>query len=504
MHVAPVPHMVTSADRLGVVMVVPAGDVEYCPDMTRWPQHLALMQAVTIYFRNNPSVAFYEGCNGFITEQQMSDMVTIRKTWDPHGSRYAGARGTDPQNEPSMEYEAPMDNPAQAADRPLWSAEYARQESPRRVWDAYSPIYNPKTNTIIPNGGYSAVANTGPVVSYPNCDFRLNSLEDLSLCFAWRYWQQYALSNFVLPVAQRTTQGIMIGGAKIIYQDSSTDGRMQLTEVARVGGVIDGVRIIKDPYYVLKVAASPTPDIHILGHWNYAAGTTKTVYVASNTDAVTLAVYDANDNLLKDYGKGAIDTQMGTNSGPNAPNHYIYAFPNVQFQAGKIKAAGLNGGTQVVTDEHVTTGMPAALKLTPIYGPYGWFADGADIAMVDVEVVDSSGLRVPIETSALTFKHSGAGTWIGGYNSSMAQTAYPTQGIFKDNLMTDAGINRVLVRSTRTAGTFTITVSRQGLPDASITLTSQAFPVPASGLATTWPQHYNPPLPTEPAAVQDN
>jgi beta-galactosidase len=504
MHVAPVPHMVTSADRLGIVMVVPAGDGEYCADLTRWPQHVALMQAVTIYFRNDPSVAFYEGCNGMLTEPQMLDMVNVRKTWDAHGSRYAGARGTDPQLEPAMEYEAPMDNIATAADRPLWSAEYARQEAPRRVWDAYSPMWNPKTNTIVPSGGYTLISNMGPIVSYPNCDFRLDSLEDLSLCFAWRYWEQYALSNFVLPVAQRTTQGIMVGGTKIIYNDSSTDGRLQNTEVARVGGVLDGVRIIKDPYYVLKVAASLTPDIHILGHWNYAAGTTKKVYVASNTQAVTLAVYDANDNLLKDYGMGAIDTQMGPN-GPNKPNHYIFTFPNVQFQAGKIKAVGLNGGTAVVTDQHVTTGMPAALKLTPIYGPYGWFADGADIAMVDVEVVDSNGLRVPVETSAITFKHSGAGTWIGGYNSGMAQTAYPNQGIFKDNLMTDAGINRVLVRSTRTAGTFTITVSRQGLADASITLTSQAFTVPASNLATTWPQRYSPPLPaTEPTAVMDN
>jgi beta-galactosidase len=371
------------------------------------------------------------------------------------------------------------------------------------VWDAYSPVYNPQTNTINPNGGYAPVAHQGPVVSYPNCDFRLNSLEDLSLCFAWRYWEQYALSNFVQPVANRTTQGIMIGGAKIIYQDSSTDGRMQLTEVARVGGVLDGVRIIKDPYYVLKVAASPVPDIHILGHWNYAAGTTKKMYVASNTQAVSLAVYDANDNLLKDYGMGAIDTQMGAN-GPNAPNHYIFTFPNVSFQAGKIKATGLNGGTAVVTDEHVTTGMPAALKLTPIYGPYGWFADGADIAMVDIEVVDAKGLRVPIETTTapITFKHSGAGTWIGGYNSGMAQTAYPNQGIFKDQLMTDAGINRVLVRSTTTAGSFTITVSRQGLADQTVTLTSQAFPV-TNGLATTWPQRYDPPLPAEPTPVMD-
>jgi beta-galactosidase len=158
----------------------------------------------------------------------------------------------------------------------------------------------------------------------------------------------------------------------------------------------------------------------------------------------------------------------------------------------------------------VTTGAPAALKLTPIYGPQGWLADGGDIAMVDIEVVDAQGRRVPTETSVITFTHSGEGSWIGGYNSGAAQrktndagdTADPDQGIFKDRLRTDAGANRVLVRSTRKAGDFTITVSRQGLPDATITLTSKAFP--ADNLATSWPQRYTLPLPAEPTAVPDN
>ena len=133
----------------------------------------------------------------------------------------------------------------------------------------------------------------------------------------------------------------------------------------------------------------------------------------------------------------------------------------------------------------MTAGAPAGLRLTPIVGPQGWLADGADIAMVDIEVVDAGGRRVPTDISDLTFTHSGAGTWIGGYNSGLAQSAYPNQGVFKDALKTDGGINRILVRSGRTAGTFTIKVSRPGLADANVTLTSQAFPTiqPRYGLA---------------------
>ena len=348
MHVAPVRHMVDSADRLGIVMVVPAGDGEGCYDMTRWPQHLALMQAEVIYFRNNPSVAFYEACNSGLTEAQITGMVDIKNKWDSHGSRYMGDRGTDPQNEPSMEYQSPMDGSGQSPTMPLWSAEYSREESPRRAWDAYSPIWDPRAQKIVASGGYVKVvdptrwgttletANGNGIAQYPLCDFRQNSMEDMSLCNVYKYWQGYSKSNFVEDVATRTSKGIQIGSAKIIFADSNTDGRLQLTEVARVGGVVDAVRIIKENYYVLKVASSLVPDIHIIGHWNYAAGTTKTVYVASNTESVTLAVYDANGSLIKDYGKGAVDMQMGAGN----PNHYIFAFPNVAVPGGQDQGGG--------------------------------------------------------------------------------------------------------------------------------------------------------------------
>ncbi len=109
MHVAPRRHMVDSADRLGLLFAIPAGAGEGCGFMQYWPQHLAVMQNVTIYFRNNPSATFYEGCNGSLTQQQMLDMKAVRDKWDPHGGRFAGARGTDTTDVPAMEYGSPED-----------------------------------------------------------------------------------------------------------------------------------------------------------------------------------------------------------------------------------------------------------------------------------------------------------------------------------------------------------------------------------------------------------
>ena len=499
MHVAPRKHMVDSADRLGMIMVVPAGDGEGCYNAANWPQHLAVMQNVTIYFRNNPSVTFYEGCNSPLTQQQMLDMKAVRDKWDPHGGRFAGARGTDQVMTPAYEYGSPMDGTGRSSTIPLWSAEYSREEAPRRVWDKYTPTWDPYTMKYV-TGGYVKVASPyymgtlettagNFIAEYPLMDFRQNSSEDQALANVYKYWAGYSVSNFVTPASKRQSSGIQIGGSKIFFADSDSDGRMKDSEVARVSGVVDGSRIPKSPYYAMAVAASRVPAIAILGHWSYPAGTTKTVYVIANTDQVTLATYDVSGNLIQNY-QGAVDTQ------PGSPNHYVWAFPNVAFQSGKIKAVGTSGST-TVSDEKVTTGPVAALKLTPLWGPKSWFADGADIAMVDVEAVDASGLRVPTDEANVTFTHTGAGLWIGGYNSGVRQSK------FKDNLWTEAGINRLFVRSTTTAGTFTITASRPGLPSATTTLTSQPFPIDSTGLTQTQSQHYELPLPPEPTAVAD-
>ncbi len=500
MHVAPRRHMVDSANRLGIVMVVPAGDSEGCYDTVRWPQHLAVMKNVTIYFRNDPSVAFYEGCNSPLTQQQMLDMKAVRDQWDPHGGRFAGARGTDTTSTPAYEYGSPMDGTGHSATIPLWSAEYSREESPRRVWDRYTPTWDPHSGQYV-TGGYVKIASPyymgtletaagNYIAEYPLMDFRQNSTEDQALANVFKYWQGYAISTFVMPASQRQSSGIQIGGSKIFFADSDSDGRMKDTEVARVSGAVDGSRLPKSSYWAMKVAASPGPAIALLGHWNYPAGTVKTVYVVANTPQVTLATYDASGNLIKSY-TGAVDAQ------PGSPNHYVWAFPSVAFQPGSIKAVGTSGST-TVSDQKVTTGPVAALKLTPIVGPKGWFADGADIAMVDVEAVDASGQRVPTDEADVSFTHTGAGQWMGGYNSGVRQSK------FKDDVWTEAGINRVFVRSTTTAGTFTITASRQGLPPATVTLTSQPFVVDATGLTQLQPQRYDVALPAEPTPVADS
>jgi beta-galactosidase len=106
-----------------------------------------------------------------------------------------------------------------------------------------------------------------------------------------------------------------------------------------------------------------------------------------------------------------------------------------------------------------------------VVGPQGFQADGADVAMFDFEVVDSAGRRCPTDEARVDFTTTGPGIWRGGYNSGVVGS------INKMNLLTEAGINRVFVRSTLAPGTITVTATRAGLTPATASVTSKAVTV---------------------------
>ncbi len=80
MHVAPRRNQVESADNFGIIMVCPAGDGEGDNPTTpegnaRWEDRVEVMRDVTIYYRNDPSVCFYEASNSGISAPHMQDMI---------------------------------------------------------------------------------------------------------------------------------------------------------------------------------------------------------------------------------------------------------------------------------------------------------------------------------------------------------------------------------------------------------------------------------------------
>ena len=105
------------------------------------------------------------------------------------------------------------------------------------------------------------------------------------------------------------------------------------------------------------------------------------------------------------------------------PNGYIFAFPDIAFEPGAIKAVATADGQVVAQEEIQTAGEAKALKLTAHTGPNGLQADGSDVAFFDVEVVDAQGRRCPTDEARVDFKVDGPAIWRGGYNSGSTNSS---------------------------------------------------------------------------------
>jgi beta-galactosidase len=475
MHISPQAVDVRACDKAGLIEVCPAGDKEQdpmlpppgrAPEPRQWDQRMEVMRDSLIYFRNSPSILFWEAGGTVITADHMRQMVALRKQWDPNGGRVTGSRGNDRVDlntavTPIAEYYGVMmaqdprsdalTNPTNMfraysinrRDRaPLIETEDFRDEAARRFWDDYSaPFFGFKPG--------------------PDDTYHWNS-ETFCLAAAGRYHDYF--SNIITNTDPAHSKWSAY--ASIYWSDSDADGRQDSSEVARVSGKVDSVRLPKQAYYVYRVMQNDKPDIHIIGHWTYPTNTVKTIYVAANhCDAVELFV---NGKLLGATNKPCdfVDTynQLDKNVGNTG---YIYAFPAVKFEPGKISAVATANGNTVAQDEIETAGEAKAIKLTLHTGPGGLQADGSDVAFFDVEVVDAQGRRCPTDEARVDFKLDGPAIWRGGYNSGK------TNSVNNLYLDTECGINRVAIRSTLTPGTIILTATRNGLEPATVKVDSK-------------------------------
>ena len=466
MHISPQAVDVRACDKAGIIEICPAGDKEKDVEGAQWSQRLNVMRDSMIYFRNDPSILFWEAGNNSITPAHLQQMVDLQKQFDPYGGRVVGCRtlideastpiagyfgvmiGQDPRTD-ALKGHTEMFRAYSAERRdkaPLIEAEDFRDEAARRFWDDYSP----------PHFGFKPG---------PNDVYHWNS-EDFCLAAAVRY------HDYKLNCITNTdpTHSKWSGYASIYWSDSNADGRQNSSEVARVSGKVDSVRLPKQAYYVYRVMQSPTPDLHIIGHWTYPTNTVKTIYVAANhCDTVELFI---NGQSLGSTNKPCrfVDTFNGENK-DLGDTGYIYAFPNVKFTPGTIKAQGITGGKIVAEDQIETAREPQRLRLTVHAGPNGLQADGSDVAFIDFEVVDAKGERCPTDEARVDFKLSGPAVWRGGYNSGI------TNSINNLYLNIECGINRVAIRSTLQPGSITLTATRPGLEPATLQIESHSVKI---------------------------
>lgn len=416
-HVPGSPAQITAGDRLGIITLQPGGDGESDTIGGAWALRAANQRDVLIYYRNNPSIFIWEGGNQKVSRDHAAELRGLMDKYDPHGGRVYAHRRADAITAEFMDVGIGTEGGREIARLPVVEGEYNREESPRRVWDDASP----------PNFGYPEAK--GQTYQLTSEQFAVNQVG--------QYVKKLGADNHA-------------GGANWIFSDSTSGGRVGV-EVARTSGEVDGVRLPKEAYYVTAAMFRDDPQVHIIGHWSYPAGTKKNVYVASNGDDVELFL---NGQSL---GHGKIS------------NQYLFTFADITFARGEIKAVASRAGHVIATDNKHTVGVPVALRLTPLTGPGGILADGADVVLFDVEAVDAKGDRVPTFQQRVDFEFSGPGTWRGGYNSGKINS------INHSYLDLEAGINRVAVRAGRTPGKLTLTARSAGLAPASAGVDSLAY-----------------------------
>lgn len=500
MHVAAKPAQIRSTDKYGIVSVMPAGDKEGDKTGREWTQRVEAMRDTLIYYRNSPSVIFWEAGNSDISSLHMREMRLLKEQLDPNGGRYIGCRSIQSEEQvDEAEWVGTMLNrhvsKATASMNmtgkylPVVETEYHREEAPRRVWDDYSPPDYDYDSYHRPDKAKSTGYDVYDLTSE---DFVLNDVSSYAEFYGNR-------------VGGITGKNYYSAAAALLWADSNQHGRNSGSENARVSGRTDAIRIAKQSFYAYQVMQSRNSAIHIVGHWSYPEltedtywydvkepqndGTAdvylptgekaqrdplhKTVYVVATPDCVKV-------ELLVD---GVV---IGTST--EVTNYFLHSFENIDVTKGdKVEAIAYNADGEVIArDEIARSGEAYKLKLTPITGANGLLADGADYVMFDVEVLDKDGNVCALNYDRVDFTLSGEGIFLGGYNSGL----FGDESVIgKTYVYAECGLNRVFVRSTRTAGQITLTASMDGVKSATAKVSSIAVET-EGGLTTAIPQNY--------------
>ena len=216
-------------------------------------------------------------------------------------------------------------------------------------------------------------------------------------------------------------------------------------------GIVDMCGFPKDSFYYYKAWWGTEPVLHLFPHWNWdeRVGETIPVWVHTNLEEVEL--------FLNGVSQGAQHIK---------PNSHLEW--KVKYEPGTIEARGKKNGQVVLTEKRETTGKAASLKLTANRTSID--ADGEDVAVIRVEAFDSQGRPVPTADDLISFKVTGAGTFLGvgnGDPNCQESDIKPRRSLFN-------GLAQLIVQSTKTSGEIVVEASSGSrLPATTLTITTR-------------------------------
>ncbi len=237
-------------------------------------------------------------------------------------------------------------------------------------------------------------------------------------------------------------------------------------------GEIDMINLPKDGFYFYQSQWEQKPVLHLFPHWNWQGREGQIIPVLAYTNCDTVELFVNG----KSYGMKMQEFPRQGNSG--GWNKYdkpdvsittadLHLSWDVPYEPGTIKAVGRKNGKQVIIDEIHTSGKPAALQLSVDSGAVN--ADGSDVALVHINVVDANGNVVPDADNLINFSVSGNGKLIGVDTGNQRDDSS-----FKlNNRKAFKGRAYAVIQAGRKAGDITLTVQSDGLQQASVKIASQ-------------------------------
>jgi len=159
-------------------------------------------------------------------------------------------------------------------------------------------------------------------------------------------------------------------------------------------GILDTCGFPKDNFWYYESWWTQQAVLHLLPHWNWAGreGWEIDVRALSNCDEVEL--------LLN-----------GRSLGRQAMPRDGELKWKVPYAPGALAAKGFKAGTLVAETKVETTGAPAAVRLAPDRATI--HADGEDVAVIAVSVLDEQGRVVPTAANHVSFELDGPGRIVG-------------------------------------------------------------------------------------------
>jgi len=219
-------------------------------------------------------------------------------------------------------------------------------------------------------------------------------------------------------------------------------------------GIVDMCGFPKDNFYYYKAWWRSEPLLHLFPHWNWEGreGETILVWVHSNLDSVEIFL-------------------NGKSQGSQQVQPFTHVAWKLNYQPGVLEARGTKDGKVVLVEKRETSGNPVAIRLTADRAEIN--ADGEDLALIRVEVLDKDGRGIPTADMTISFTVAGEGKLIGvgnGDPNCQESDKEPRRSLFN-------GLAQVIVQSSRTPGTIAVEATAEDwspkLPTTRITITTR-------------------------------